>query len=289
MKIFVFGYGYVMQRWLSRTQSVEHAAVTTRGASAILWPPRVPTETLMWLAENPAVHEAVARFLQTADVLISSVPPQKNEDPVVRWLEGWGGSLPKHVVYLSSTAVYGDHKGAWVDEDTPTHPSSDRGKDRLAAEEAWQVLTGKKGSTLTRVRIAGIYGPHRSAFDQLRQGRARRLTKPDHVMNRIHVDDLWQLIEKAALSCFEGTLNAADTHPCASADVVLYASQKLGIRPPNEESVATANLSVMQASFFEGSRRIRSKHDKALGLQMAYPSYREGLDAIFQEELLSTS
>jgi nucleoside-diphosphate-sugar epimerase len=184
--------------------------------------------------------------------------------------------------------VYGDRGGAWVDEDTPPAPSQPRGQRRLDAEQAWSRLSGRCAVDI--VRLAGIYGPGRSAFDDLRAGTARRMNRPGHQFGRIHCDDIGRAVAAAmrqdrAPGC--RVLNLADDTPSESAAVVTEAARLMGVTPPPETEFAAAlpAMSPMARSFWAESRKVASrKTQEALGLRWLYPGFREGLAAIWAEE-----
>lgn len=189
--------------------------------------------------------------------------------------------------YLSSTGVYGDRGGGWVDEDSPPAPGQDRSVRRLAAERAWAALGERLAVDL--FRVAGIYGPGRSAIEDLRAGRARRIVKPGHAFGRIHRDD----IAAAVLAALRqdrppGTrvLNLNDDEPAEASVVVEEAARLLGVAPPPavDFAAAQARMTPMGLSFWQESRRVAAqKTQAALGLRWRYPTYREGLRAILQE------
>ncbi len=188
--------------------------------------------------------------------------------------------------YLSTTGVYGDHGGAWVDEDTPPRPAQPRSVERLAAERAWQALGKDAGAAVTLFRLPGIYGPGRSALDQVRAGSARRIDKPGQVFSRIHVDDIAGAVMAAlARDATGGTYNVADDLPAPSGDVVAYACELLGqpVPPAIPWEQAEPTLSAMARSFYAESRRVRNDRMKReLGVVLRYPTYREGLQAILR-------
>ena len=231
-----------------------------------------------------------APVIAGATHLLSSVPPDAAGDPV---LARYGEAITaaphlRWIGYLSSTVVYGDRNGGWVDEDTPAAPSQDRGARRLAAEQAWSRCAGRCAVDL--FRLAGIYGPGRSAFDDLRSGRARRIAKPGHAFGRIHRDD----IARAALAAMQqrrspGTrvLNLNDDEPAETTAVIAEAARLLGVPPPPEIPFEQAQpaMSPMARSFWAENRKVASrKTQAALGLRWTYPTYREGLRAILEQQ-----
>ena len=190
--------------------------------------------------------------------------------------------------YLSSTAVYGDRGGGWVDEDTPVAPSQARGQLRAVAEDNWARLADQRAVDI--FRLGGIYGPGRSAFDSLRAGQARRMNKPGHQFGRIHRDDIAQAVVAAMRQDRVSGLrvfNLVDDEPCESAAVVTEAATLLGVAPPPETAFADAlpTMSPIARSFWSENRKVASiKTKSALGISWLYPTYREGLRAVLADE-----
>jgi nucleoside-diphosphate-sugar epimerase len=234
--------------------------------------------------------EAAEPAIAAATHILVTAPPDAGGDPVLNRYAVQIAAAPglQWIGYLSSTVVYGDRGGAWVDEDTPPAPSQPRGQRRLDAELAWSRLA--TGCSVDIFRLAGIYGPGRSAFDDLRAGTARRMSKPGHQFSRIHRDD----IGRAAAAAMRQVrapgrriLNLADDRPSESAAVVIEAARLMGVAPPPEIAFADVlpAISPMARSFWAENRKVASeKTQRSLGLRWLYPSFREGLAAIWREE-----
>ena len=189
------------------------------------------------------------------------------------------------IVYLSSLGVYGDHGGAWVDETAATIPAHARGSARRRAELAWQALGRRRSIPVAILRLAGIYGPGQNVFVRLLAGRAHRVAKPGHVFNRIHVADITQAIDAAFARHADGLFNVTDDEPAAYGDQVLLAARLLAIEPPPALSMdeAQKTLTPMALSFYAGCVRVRNdKLKRELGVRLRYPTYREGLQALFE-------
>ena len=221
------------------------------------------------------------RQLASATHLLSSVPPDETGDPV---LDTHGTAItaasPRMawIGYLSTTGVYGDRGGDWVDETSALNPSGTRGQRRLAAERAWLALP----QAAHLFRLAGIYGPGRSALDTVRSGKAKRILKPGQVFSRIHVDDIVTVLLASIARPDPGAAyNVCDDDAADPAEVIAFACGLLGVAPPAAVPFAEAELSPMARSFYDDNKRVRNDRIKrALGVALRYPSYREGLRAL---------
>ncbi len=185
---------------------------------------------------------------------------------------------PRWVGYLSTTGVYGDRGGAWVDEADALAPVNERSRWRVAAEAAWAAT----GLPVMTFRLAGIYGPGRSALDRLREGRAQRVVKAGQVFSRIHVDDVATVLRTSMERPAPGrAYNVADDEPAPPQDVIAYAAELLGLPPPPEVAFEAAGLSAMARSFYGESKRVSNRRMREeLGVAPAFPDYRAGLRAI---------
>jgi len=232
--------------------------------------------------EHPLVDPA--RALAGADHLLISIPPDEAGDPT---LDRHGTDILaagpwRWVGYLSTTGVYGNRDGGTVDETSELLPTGERGRRRVAAEEAWQGLWRARHLPVHRFRLAGIYGPGRSVLDQLRAGTAKRVVRPGQVFSRIHVADIVAVLRASMARPDPGAAyNLCDDDPAAPADVVGFAAGLLGLPPPPELPVEAAALSPMARSFWDDNKRVSNARIKReLGVELRYPSYREGLRAI---------
>lgn len=254
-------------------------ARSAKGAAAIRaegW------DGLVFDGERPS--EELASAVAGATHVLVSAPPGEAGDPVLRALGRVLRQAPRlaWIGYLSTVGVYGDHGGAWIDEDTPPTNPGVRGQRRLDAESAWLGFGRAHGKRVEVFRLPGIYGPGRSQIDQLLAGTARRIVKPGQVFNRIHVDDIAAALEAAiAAPPRHAIYNLIDDEPAPSDEVIVYAAGLLGMAPPPAVAFDEAQLSPMAASFYEQSKRVSNRRMKdALGVRLAFPTYREGLAAI---------
>ena len=228
------------------------------------------------------------RLIADATHLLASVPPDAAGDPA---LALWGPAIARHhrglawVGYLSTTGVYGDRDGGWVDEASPLAPTGERGQRRLEAEAAWSALIAD-GVPVHLFRLAGIYGPGRSALDTVRAGRAQRVVKLGQVFSRVHVDDIARSLAASIAAPRPGAVyNVCDDNPAPPDEVIAFACELLGVAPPPEIPFDQAELSEMARSFYADNKRVSNRLIKQeLGVRLEYPDYRAGLQALWQQE-----
>jgi hypothetical protein len=209
----------------------------------------------------------------TVTHIVSSVPPDAEGDPVLRRFSDQLGKAFDWIAYLSTTGVYGNHHGGWVNEETPLTPNTERGTRRVAAEQAWSKFHAQI------FRLAGIYGPGRNVISNLRDGTAKRVIKPGQIFSRIHVEDIAGVLLASMANPNPGrTYNVADDEPCPPQDVVAFGAELLGLPVPPDVPFEQAQLSAMARSFYEDSKRVSNKRVKQeLGYEFKYPNYRVGL------------
>lgn len=241
-------------------------AIRQAGAEPILWP------------------GSELDFDGVTHLLISTAPDAAG-DPVLAAL---GDKIARRaqqfqwVGYLSTTAVYGDHGGAWVDESTPVAPASGRGRWRVMAEDQWQAVPGLPVHIF---RLAGIYGPGRGPFSKLGKGGIRRIIKPGQVFSRIHVEDIAQVLVASMERPNPGAIyNVCDDEPVPPQDVIAYAAELQGLPLPPAVNFDEADLTPMARSFYSENKRVRNDRIKdELGVRLKYPNYRVGLEALQAE------
>lgn len=282
-RLFCFGLGYTGER-LARTALAQgwRVAGTCRSSNKAALLRDAGIEAFIFDGQQPLDTNALAGTTH----LLCSVPPDSEGDPVLRLHRDRLKELsppPQWLGLLSTTGVYGDCQGAWIDETRTPNPLTEANQMRLEAEQAWQGLGAELGRATWIFRVAGIYGPEgRNVLDHLTSGGVRRLVKPGQFFNRVHVDDLVSAIWAALGHPGPGAvLNVCDDLP-ASADAVLcYGAELLGIEPPPAEPWEPLALSPFARHFYAENRRLRNDRLKqVLGLTLAYPSYREGLRAL---------
>ena len=224
-------------------------------------------------------------FYRATHMLISAAPDEDG-DPVLRDFGAQVRDLAPRLEwagYLSTTGVYGDHAGNWVDEGTERTPTTRRGKLRVMAEDQWRAIPGLP---LHIFRLAGIYGPGRGPFEKVRQGTARRIVKPGQVFSRIHVDDIAQVLVASIDRPDPGAAyNVCDDDPAPPQDVIAHAAELLGLPVPPEVPFDEADLSPMARSFYAESKRVSNRRIKQdLGVRLIHPDYRHGLRALLSSE-----
>ena len=279
--LFSFGHGFsaraltrllIPQGWrvIGTTRSADKAeSLRASGVEPVLFPGDLPPESL-----SEATH------------LLISAGPDAEGDPVLRALRPEIEKLAPRLEwagYLSTTGVYGDHQGDWVDESTPLTPSTRRGKWRVAAESEWQSIPGLP---LHIFRLAGIYGPGRGPFAKVRKGTARRVIKEGQVFSRIHVDDIAQVLAASIAQPNPGAIyNLCDDDPAPPQDVIAHAAELLGLPLPPAVDYETAEMTPMARSFYAESKRVRNDGiNDELGVELLHPDYRTGLQACLEDE-----
>ena len=274
--LLVLGHGYTAcalsarllpdgWRIIGTTRSAEKAArLVAQGIEPLVW----PGDTLA-----PALAESTH--------LLCSIGADAGGDPVLQRhaVEIAAARGLKWAGYLSTTGVYGDHQGGWVDETTPLTPSTQRGRWRVLAENQWRALPGLP---LHIFRLAGIYGPGRGPFEKVRDGTARLIVKPNQFMSRAHVDDIAAVLHASIGRPDPGAVyNVCDDEPTAPEVVLRHAARLLGLPDPPSVPFERAEMSALARSFYSESKKVRNGRIKsALGVRLAYPTYREGLAAL---------
>jgi nucleoside-diphosphate-sugar epimerase len=275
--LLIFGLGYCGNAVAGQAlQAGLHVSATSRSGAA--GPPGV---------QVVAFDQAMPAIARATHVLVTAPPGQEGDPVLAHYAAALRDAPVAWFGYLSTTGVYGDRGGGWVDEDTVPAPTAARSQRRLAAEQAWRDCAS--GRPLDLFRVAGIYGPGRSALDEVRGGRARRVIRPGHKFGRIHRDDIAAAVLAAIVHPPAGTrvLNLSDDEPAESALVIEEAARLLRLPPPPAVAFeeAYAGMSDMARSFWADDRRVAcAKTHAALRLNWRYPTYREGLRAILAEE-----
>lgn len=284
MRLFVFGVGFSSKAFIEEVRDqFDWIGGTTRSEekAEILEAMGV----VPFLFDGESKGEGIAEALETATHVLVSIAPNEAGDPV---LNQHGNDIaagkPDWLGYLSTVGVYGNHDGAWVDEDTPCRPVSKRSVQRVSAENAWLDFSAQQGVPVQIFRLSGIYGPGRNTFENFRKGKARRLVKPGQVFNRIHVADIAGALKRAIEKPETRVYNVTDDEPAPPQDVVTHAAELLGVTPPPEIPFEAADLTPMARSFYGENKRVSNQRLKTeLGYTFRYPNYRVAL-----KDLLTT-
>ena len=285
MGVFFFGMGFsslatarAMHRTIDREIPIFGTTRTEEGVEALA---DSPYRLHLFDGESPGM--TLPADLRRSTHVVLSIPPSEAGDPALRMHRADLDAAPdlQWLCYFSTVGVYGDFGGAWIDESAPTRPINQRSAHRVEVEQHWRDYAEERGVPLLILRLAGIYGPGRSAFDKLREGTARRIVKPGQVFNRIHVEDIGRVTALAGQRKLGGTFNLADNEPAPPQDLIEYAARQMGVPVPPDIPFAEADMTPMARSFYSDNKRITNKTiRKALGIELLYPSYREGLAAI---------
>ncbi len=298
MHIFLFGTGYSAHYFVEALR--QNPAANIRSVTGTIRRPE-QAEALRNIGINPAFFDAEQGLnaqlldeLSQATHIVSSVAPltgsAEDTDPILRLMpEGLLHYAPqaRFISYLSTIGVYGDYQGAWVDENSELKPLSARSAARVTAEKEWLAQVENTDIACAVLRISGIYGPSfqgqaRNALASIKQGRAHRLIKKDHVFNRIHVEDIGGALAHLSVNNLGGIYNLADDEPAAAHEIIAHAASLLGITPPPAIDYETAELSPMARSFYQECKRASNAALKATGYQLRYPDYRAGLQKLHQ-------
>ncbi len=308
MNLVVLGAGFTGARIARAAQQLGEVVGTRRSAEGCVELERQGVKPMRFPASGsvptsgPATSATLTPELQATlrrcTHLVVSVPPARTEpfsdtalDAVQALLEDDPGAMPalKWVGYLSTIGVYGDHDGAWVDEDSECRSTQVRSRMRLLAERGWQGFASRQGVPIAVLRLSGIYGPGRNAVADALAGKARRLIKPGQVFNRIHVDDIVSATLLAIRQSLGGVFNVTDDQPAPPQVVVEFAHALIGKEPPPKVDFVTADISAMARSFYSENKRVRNRRSRdVLGLRYAWPDHEAGLRGLLAGELEAT-
>lgn len=285
--LLCFGFGYsaaaVAVRLRSAGWEVSGTSRSVEGARRI-----TATGCNGVVFDGKTACPGIAELLTTATHILISASPDERGDPVLSCHHddiASAGTI-SWIGYLSTIGVYGDHGGAWIDEGAQLNGQSQRARRRIEAEAEWLTFGKDTGKKVQVFRLAGIYGPGRSAIDNLRAGTARRIVKPGQIFNRIHIDDIANVILVAITKDVSHQIfNVTDDEPAPPQDVVAYGAELLGVDPPPEIPFDEADLSPMARSFYADQKRVLNERiTEDLEVRLLYPTYRDGLQAIVRQK-----
>jgi nucleoside-diphosphate-sugar epimerase len=276
--LFCFGWGYTAQALIKEIHASSSDSWLFSGTKRVLTTPQSEITKLIEFDKLTLIPQNVTHIL-------ISIPPNLDGDIVFDRFANHFLKLPKlkWVGYFSSSGVYGDHQGGWVDESTPTSPSNLRAASRLKAEIQWLSLFNKYKIPIHIFRLTAIYGYTRSEIEKILTGKFQIITKPNHYFSRIHVNDIVQILIQSFVTPTPGEIyNLSDDYPCPQAKVTEYACNLLKIPSPSPVSFQDAELSEMAKSFYLESRKVNNeKVKKILKVKLKFPTYKAGLEEIY--------
>ncbi|MDL2404733.1 SDR family oxidoreductase [Rhizobium calliandrae] len=279
MHVIIFGCGYSGTA-IAKAFAGRGIRITGTTRSADKTAPLAKEGIEAFVFDGETLDPALSEAMKSATHLIQSIAPGKAGDPLLRLAHlNIRAFMPKleWICYFSTVGVYGDHKGAWVNEDTPLHPVADRSVERVEAEDGWHRVGIRLGIPVSVLRLAGIYGPGRNAFCNLEKGTARRLIKANQVFNRIRVEDIGACAKFLSVRQLGGIYNVTDNEPAPPQDVIVEAARLMGIEPPPEQPFETSELTPMARSFYGENKRVSNAKLRTLGFPFRYPEYRMSL------------
>lgn len=286
MKLLILGAGYsgqaISRRMAGRMGNGGWICGTTRTPERFAALEAAGMRPLVF--NGSSVEPELRQALASATHVIQSIAPDETGDPLLNLMAGSDETFfpqAQWFGYLSTVGVYGDHGGNWVDEETLCRPVSERSVQRLAAEQAWTAYGARTERPVSILRLSGIYGPGRNAFENFAKGTARRLVKPGQVFNRIRVEDIAAAAEFLMDRTAGGIWNVTDDEPAPPQDVVAYAADLMGVEPPPEIDFETAELTPMARSFYGENKRVSNRKIKTAGFEFAFPDYRISLEQLW--------
>lgn len=273
--LLIFGYGYTAAYIAASLNSNQWNIIgTTRS-------PKAHNNNNIIIEYN---NNQISKALETVTHIIISIPPSIKGDIVLNEFKELllAANHLKWIGYLSSSSVYGNHNGAWVDENTKLIPLSERAKNRVLAEQQW-LNFGKQHSINTNIfRLAGIYGPSRNALESVTADKARSIMKKGQCFSRIHVEDIANVVKHAISNNATSEIyNVADDYPCSTYEVNNFAAKLLNVETPSMIKFSQASLSPMTKGFYTDNKKVSNKKIKTqLAVKLKYPTFREGLQSL---------
>ena len=283
INIFCFGFGQVAKNFLNKINSEGYKinlSTTSRNKTSNKIFNGISYQS--YLFDNNKYDQELLSKLILSDHILVSIPPKEGEDLVIKnFLKFIESSKAKWITYLSATSVYGDHKGAWVDENSETKPKSKNGISRLNAENSWMALSKNKNLPVQIFRLSGIYSNERNILERLILGEVKLVNKKNHYFSRIHVEDISNLLFKTLFKFKTGEIyNLSDDKPSSAEEIILYGAKILNIE--NLKRIEVDEIeSEMLKNFYRDSKKVSNKKIKiAFDYNLKFPTYVEGLNYI---------
>jgi nucleoside-diphosphate-sugar epimerase len=287
-KIFCFGLGFTGSALVREVRARGWTASGTcrENAHKDVW---AGAEVESHYFDGKEVSKAIENAVREVSHVLVTIPPQKDAgDVVLKYFKKIliGSSQLRWLGYLSTTGVYGNRDGDWVDETSELKPEFDHQRRRVGAEGQWRDIYRENQVPVHIFRLAGIYGPGRNLLQRVRQGSARRIDQPDLVFNRIHVEDVVQVLSASMDHPHPGAIyNVSDDLPSSPAEAVAFACELLHVEMPPLIALENAELSKMGRGFYLTNKKVRNRKVKEeLGIQLRYPDYKVGLRALLSTE-----
>jgi nucleoside-diphosphate-sugar epimerase len=284
-RFFLFGAGY-SARFFARSLAGKAGFLGGTTRSRDRFPSLEQAGIEPFLFDGGTPSPGIVEALRSVTHLVVSAAPGEAGDPVLAAARGTilsGMPALRWVGYLSTVGVYGNHDGAWVDEESACRPASPRNVARVAAEKEWLALARESGIPVAVLRLAGIYGPGRNTFVNLKNGTAHRIVKPGQVFNRIHVEDIAGVLHRLSAAAEGGIFNVADDEPAPPQEVVAFAAALMGVAPPPEIPFEKAEMTPMARSFYGDNKRVSNARIRAHGYRFLYPDYRDAFTRMWRE------
>ncbi len=283
INIFCFGFGQVAKNFIKKINSENYninLSITSRDKTQKKEIDNIKYNSFLFDENN--IDQSLIHELKKSDHILISIAPVNGNDIVLKnFKDIILSNNPKWVTYLSATSVYGDHKGAWVDEKSRTSPTSQNGVDRLEAENSWLDLANNNKLKLQILRLSGIYSNQRNILARLKSGEAKIINKENQFFSRIHVEDIANILFKS-LTKFKSKeiYNVSDDKPASSEEVLLYGCKLLSMKKPEAIDFELIK-SEMLKNFYKDSKKVSNqKMKKFYEYKLKYPSYIEGLNYI---------
>ena len=288
-KVFCFGFGQVAESFINKLINEKKdfdLSITSRQETHQIEFNHIKIHSYQFTDNK--FDNSIKKKIEEADYILVSIPPIDGKDIVANYLDTNIKKIIncKWITYLSATSVYGDHKGDWVNEDSATQPTSDNGISRLEAEKNWKSLSNRKNYPLQIFRLAGIYSNEFNILKRLKTDKVQIVDKKNHFFSRIHVDDIANILFKS-LDNFKNNeiYNICDDKPASQIEVAAYGAKLLKLEKPNSVKLEEVESEMLQ-NFYKDSKKVDNKKMKAFfNYDLKYPTYKEGLDYIFNNSM----
>ena len=288
IKLFCFGFGQVAKYFTENLikNNFNFDLVTTNTSKTEIKKFKKKKYKSFFLKDNNFDKKLIKELLSSNKILISISPKSKKDIVLNNFEIFFKKNMFDWIVYLSATSVYGNKKGQWVDENTKTSPTSQRGKDRLKIENKWLKYFKNYNLPVQIFRLAGIYSIENNVINRLKRGKLKIVKKKNHFFSRIHVEDIAKILTISLKKNNPGQIfNISDNHPCSNDEIAKYAAKLINVAEPKEIKIKDIK-SEMLSGFYKDSKKVDNKKMKSFfRYKLKYPSYKEGLKAIKNQSI----